>query len=216
MKPLLSLLLFTFTISYATYAQNSALYFDGNEESLTVAHINDYNIGTGFTIEAWIYAETWQSQIWQGSIVAKDNQGPDRGFAFRCGDNGKLSFVMAVDNVWEEAFTSSIMNTNQWHHVATVVDNGTITLYIDGQPSATHNFTGTPSAGPDLDVSIGASTGFGSRFFHGVIDEVRIWNDARTQTEIIDNMTVDLTGSEANLATYFPMNEGLTFKIRVL
>lgn len=207
MRTLLPLIFFT-CIFQCIYAQNSALYFDGNAESLTVAHIDDYNIGTGFTIEAWIFAETWKDQIWQGSILAKDNQGPDRGFAFRCGDNGKLSFVMSVDNVWQEAFTSEIMSTNQWHHVATVVDGGTIKLYIDGQESATHNFTGNPSAGPDLAVSIGASTGFGQRFFHGVIDEIRIWNDARTPTELADNATLDLTGSEANLVAYFPMNEG--------
>jgi len=207
MRTLLSLL-FILIIHYTIDAQNSALYFDGNQESLTLSHLDDYNIGDGFTIEAWIFAETWKDQIWQGSIVAKDNQGPDRGFAFRCGDNGKLSFVMSVDNVWQEAFTSEIMSTNQWHHVATVVDDGTIKLYIDGQESATHNFTGNPSHGPDLAVSIGASTGFGQRFFNGVIDEVRIWNDARTPTELADNATLDLTGSEANLVAYFPMNEG--------
>ena len=190
------------------FAQSSALSFDGEEEYLEFQHNDAYNIGTGFTIEAWIFAEEWRQFQWQGSILNKDNQGPDRGYAFRCGDNGILSFVMAVDNVWQEAFTAQVMNANQWHHVAAVVDNGTITLYVDGQPSATHSFTGNISHASDLPNHIGGSPGFGGRNFNGVIDEVRIWSSARTQAELLDNSIVDLTGNEENLVAYFPMNEG--------
>ncbi len=129
---LLSFFFVTVLISNV-YTQNNALSFDGQEEYLSVPHNDALNIGDGFTIEAWIFAEQWRQNVWEGSIVTKDNQSPDRGFAFRCGANGTLSFVMAVDNVWQEAATSPIMNTNQWHHVAVVVDNGTIRLYIDGQ-----------------------------------------------------------------------------------
>jgi hypothetical protein len=201
--------LLSFLFSFSTLiAQNSALVFDGENEFLSIPHNDAYNIGSGFTIEAWIFAEEWRDASWQGSIVAKDNQGPDRGFAFRCGDNGVLSFVMAVDNVWQEAFTGQVMNANQWHHVAVTVDAGTISLFIDGQESASNSFSGNPSHAPDMPINIGASPGFGGRHFDGVIDEVRIWSVARSQSEIADNMSVDLTGAEAGLAGYYPMNEG--------
>jgi len=205
----LYLFVFCLLSSASLIAQNSALSFDGDSEFLSVPHNDDFNIGDGFTIEAWIFAEAWQPGQFQGSIVAKDNQDPDRGFAFRCGDNGILSFVMSVDNTWEEAFTGQLMNLNQWHHVAAVVDGGEIRLYIDGQPTASHSFSGNPSHSTDLPINIGASPGFGSRHFIGVLDEVRIWNDARSQSELLDNMTADLSGAEANLVAYFPMNEGM-------
>ena len=209
MRWLKSLGLLTFLLSFSTLiAQNSALTFDGENEFLSVPHHDAYNIGDGFTIEAWIFAEEWRDASWQGSIVNKDNQGPDRGFAFRCGDGGVLSFVMAVDNVWQEAFTGQIMNANQWHHVAVTIDGGTITLFIDGQESASNSFSGNPSHSPDMPINIGASPGFGGRHFNGVIDEVRIWSVARSQSEIADNMSVDLTGAEAGLVGYYPMNEG--------
>ena len=202
------LLAFALQLCVNINAQNYALSFDGEEEFLTLNHDDSYNIGNEFTIEAWILAEEWRQFQWQGSIVNKDNQGPDRGFAFRCGDNGILSFVMAVDNVWQEAFTGQIMNANQWHHVAAVIDNGTITLFIDGQPSASHSFSGTISHSTDMSINIGGSPGFGGRNFNGVIDEIRIWNTARTQQELLDNSTIDLSGTEDNLVAYFPMNEG--------
>ncbi len=206
---LLTLTFFFGLFSCLAFGQNSALSFDGGEEFLTIPHDDAYNIGDNFTVEAWIFAQAWTDQSWQGSIVAKDAHGAgvQRGFAFRCGSNGALSFVMAASD-WQEAVTGSVMNTNQWHHVAAVVGNGTITLYIDGQPSADHAYTGAPSHGTDLDLHIGSSAGFGGRFFNGVIDEVRIWNTARTQTELVNNSTMDLTGSEPNLVFYLPLNEG--------
>ncbi len=209
MKSYLQLLVFLLLSSFALNAQNNALEFDGQSEFLSVSHNNAYNIGNGFTIEAWIYAYTWRDQIWQGSIVNKDNQSPDRGYGFRCGANGSLSFVMSADNAWNEVFSGPIMNTNQWHHVAVVIDNNNMRLYIDGQQVASNTYTGTPVNANDMEINIGGSPGFGGRNFHGIIDEVRIWNTARTQQEIADNNTEDLTGSESGLVTYFPMNEGV-------
>lgn len=207
MKKITFLLLFVSSIFTISKAQNFGLLIDGVEEQLVVPHKDVFNISTAFTIEAWIYANSWQPNIWQGSIVNKDIPGPDRGYGFRCGDNGKLSFVMAADNTWNEVFTSSIMNSEQWHHVAVVVSGTNMTLYIDGQAVATESYTGTISSNTE-DLTIGASTGFGDRHFDGVLDEIRIWNVARTQTELADNSSTVFTGNEAGLVAYFPMNDG--------
>jgi len=100
------------------------------------------------------------------------------------------------------------MNANQWHHVAGVYEAGTITLYIDGQVSGSHSPGGSATHSPDLPLHIGGSPGFSGRHFHGAIDEVRIWDMARTADEIADNMTATLNSSEENLIVYLPMNEG--------
>jgi len=44
--------------------------------------------------------------------------------------------------------------------------------------------------------------------FTGGIDDVRLWNDARTASEISGNMNNELSGNEANLAGYWKFNEG--------
>jgi hypothetical protein len=56
--------------------------------------------------------------------------------------------------------------------------------------------------------TIGESSGFTGRVFDGAIDELRVWNTARTTSQLADNNTVDLSGTEAGLIAYFPMNEG--------
>ncbi len=194
-------------LSVLLVSQNTGLLFDGNNEFVKIDHKPVFNITNSFTIEAWILANQWKAEQWRGSIVTKDGPGPDAGYAFRCGDGGRLSFVMAIDNGWKEVFSDPIMNENQWHHVAAVYDNGNMSLYLDGQPIVSSSFTGTPSAN-DRDLFIGQSAGFAERFFDGIIDEVRIWNIARTDSEISDNTTTDFAGTENGLIAYFPMNDG--------
>ena len=137
-----------------SFGQNYGLLFNGQDTRLEVDHKPAFNVTDTYTIEAWIYANAWKDQAWMGSIVNKDTQGPDRGYAFRAGDNGRLSFVMAVDNTWNEVQTTALMNTEQWHHIAVVINNGLMTLYVDGEASATNSYSGTISPN-DLVMNIG-------------------------------------------------------------
>lgn len=208
MKKISTILLILFVACFTAQSQNYSFLLDGNEEYIQLPANADLDVGPdGFTIEAWIFANEWKGQQWQGSLVNTDAPSPDRGYAFRCGSNGKLSFVMSVDGAWTEVVSPAIMNEKQWHHVAAVKNTEALILYIDGLEIARLPFSGdAPAAGTP--VRIGASGGFGDRFFDGAIDEVRIWNVARTQQQLADNKTVDLTGSESGLVTYFPFNEG--------
>jgi len=193
-------------IAQASFAQNFGLQVDGQAGSVELCHDAEYNIGTGFTIESWIYASEWRAEAWQGSIATKDQNAP-AGFAFRAGKNGTLSMVMSVDNDWFEVQSDPIMNTNQWYHVATTVADNTLSLYINGSLVNSATFAGTPNHNTQI-LTIGASSGFAGRNWNGILDEVRIWNVARTAAQIDDNQQTVFTGSEPGLVTYLPMNEG--------
>lgn len=71
---------------------------------------------------------------------------------------------------------------NQWQHVAVTTDTGI-------------------NAG---DLDIGAA---GSNYLQGKMDEVRIWNDVRTATEIRDNMCKSLVGNEDGLVAYYRFDQ---------
>lgn len=200
---LFSLLMFSGALS----SQNTAIQFDGNSESITVPYKAALALNPAYTIEAWVFANEWKSLSWQGSIFTNDGQSPDGGFAFRCGDNGKLSLVISVDNVWNEIISPALMNTKQWHHVAGVVDDGSMRLYIDGQEVASGTYSGT-LVNKTTPFTIGESSGFPGRVFDGAIDELRVWNTARTTSQLADNNTVDLSGTEEGIVAYFPMNDG--------
>ncbi len=207
MKLLKLFVLFTAGLSTVINAQNTSLLFDGTGTKIVVNDNDNFDIGSAFTIEAWINASNWKPESWAGTIVAKDNTGPDAGFAFRAGKDGSLSFVMSVNESWVEAVSSPIMEANVWNHVAAVVNNGLIKLYINANEVASASFTGTPTSNT-VDLTIGESAGFPGRVFDGRLDEIRIWNVGRSKNEISDNYTTELKGDETGLVAYYNLNEG--------
>ena len=186
--------------------QNSSLRFNGINENLVLCNKSEYQSQTNFTIEAWIFADAWKSQSWMGSIISKDGAASD-GYTLRAGNEGQLSFVFAVDNVWTEIISNPVMNQQQWHHVAATISDNVISLYIDGVRVAFDSFLGEISTNNN-DLLIGESAGFSGRYWEGAIDEVRIWNVVRTQQELVDNASIELNGDENGLVLYLPMNEG--------
>src|SRR5262249_13565679 len=100
------------------------------------------------------------------------------------------------------------VNDGQWHHVAAVYDGSNKYLYIDGNLDASLAVTGTIS-NSSYNVAIGENLEKTGRQFYGNIDEVRIWNIARTQAQIQADMSTSLCGTESGLVAYFPLNEGV-------
>ena len=104
--------------------------------------------------------------------------------------------------------TADIVDGN-FHHVAGVVDPSaeTIELYVDGVLQTVNQLSsgGFPSVTNTAQYTIGQANG-GADFYTGIVDEVRIWNVVRTQTEIQNNMNTELAGTESGLVSYWKMD----------
>lgn len=99
-----------------------------------------------------------------------------------------------------------------WHHLALVWNGTSLTFYLDGVVRASQDFPGlAPVYHPTNSVLLGADAGPGDtaegESFAGGLDEVRIWNVARTVTEIRQAMRTPLTGSETGLVAYYRCDE---------
>jgi hypothetical protein len=92
--------------------------------------------------------------------------------------------------------------------VAAVFDGSNKYLYIDGNLDVSAAATGT-IFNSSYNVAIGENLEKTGRQFHGEIDEVRIWNIARTQEEIQAAMNATLCNYPAGLLAYFTFNEGV-------
>ncbi|MEM7034730.1 MAG: LamG-like jellyroll fold domain-containing protein, partial [Chloroflexota bacterium] len=96
---------------------------------------------------------------------------------------------------------------NDWHHIACSFPGGNLkdaTLYIDGVPEA--------SASANLDRPINTvaeySVSISTTNFHGQMAEIRLWDVARSESEIKRHKDRSLHGGEDNLIGYWPLLEG--------
>jgi signal transduction histidine kinase/ligand-binding sensor domain-containing protein/CheY-like chemotaxis protein len=90
--------------------------------------------------------------------------------------------------------------TGQWRHIAAVSGAGGMKLYLDGVLVAERAYQGSFAAVGDVTRNlIGASHWYSNGPFNGQIDEVRVWNKARSQAEIRAGMHAALQGGEAGL-----------------
>ena len=180
-----------------------ALSFDGNDQAV-IPDNTALRIPGEMTIEAWFRVTTHQND-WV-RIVGKGASGP-RNYGLWYHKNGHFLFQQYGSGGSTNVSYLAPVQTNQWYHIAGVRETaGASKLYINGQLQATDDSpVTTPSTSADA-LTIGYA---GFHTYHkGQIDEVRIWNVARTQSEIQANMNNKLTGNETGLVGYWDFNEG--------
>ncbi|HRY32602.1 MAG TPA: T9SS type A sorting domain-containing protein [Bacteroidales bacterium] len=196
----------------------SSLDFNGSTSFVRIGSLNQLEITNALTIEAWINPKVFASGSTGNSIFCKHAWGSSMfGYVLRCGGNGILSFNIAgaiggSPVGWQEVLSpagSLVLNT--WQHVAGTFDGSTMSLYIDGNPMGSFAFSGTiyPSTGYKARIGALADTVWSmSRYFNGLIDEVRVWNRALSQAEILAGMNDHIDPALQNgLAGYWRMNE---------
>ncbi len=103
------------------------------------------------------------------------------------------------------------LERNRWYHVAATYDKNTLRLFLDGKPETAMEIGGLPSYEDTGALIIGGMAGSSGQFdgkFIGKMDELRIWNYARTQRQIVDNMNRELPVSETGLIIRAGFDEG--------
>ena len=101
-----------------------------------------------------------------------------------------------------------MLTAGNWFHVAVVRQGTSVRIYVNGVDR-----TSIPIAhiDPAYVASRNASIGidYAPEAFQGSISEVRVWNYARTESQINAGMYGNFTGSESGLVGYWKLNEGL-------
>jgi len=186
----------------ATANTDNALNFDGVNDIVTIADNNALDVTTNYTIEAWIKPSTFSLL---GGIVSKYHTASSNGYILRLTSTGDFSGIS-----FDEMNTSNgVLSLNKWNHIAAVKNGATRKLYINGVEKTLTGTALTTAVNTDP-VIIGQDfSSFGSRFFNGSIDEVRIWNTARTATEITNNMNISMSGNETGLVANYNFDQGV-------
>ena len=157
----------------------SALSFDGVDDYVEVADDERLRFGTGdFTVECWLKKETPTGSY--DAVIAKGDIGATEWMLyFLSGTNIRFYSSGGIDS---ESLAGA--GDGNWHHVAFTRSGDDGYFYIDGAEKS--HITGIDSV--DLSttkkLSIGAAKEGTARYFHGAIDEVAIYNYAKSPQEI--------------------------------
>ncbi len=184
------------------FSPGNALQFDGADDYVTVPDNANLNFTGNFTLEAWIYKNTsfsgWSGIIRKGNYFLVGIQGTDK---------VRLGFVDTSPVEYDCDSLSDIPN-NQWVHIAGVYDGTNLIIYINGVLDISTNIGSHTILTGTSPLYLGESSSY---YFNGKMDEVRIWNTARTQSQIQSSMMKDVTGTGGLVAYYkFDHTSGTT------
>ncbi len=206
----------------------SALSFDGANDYVTFGSAPGLGTGT-FTVETWfkrtgtgMAASTGTGGVSAIPLVAKGRAEAD-------GTTQDMNYflgIRAADNVlcadFEEgaggvspglnhpvAGVTPIAN-NVWYHAAATYDGTKWQLFLNGALEAELVVGRPPRADSIQHAALGSalnSTGVAAGYLAGVLDEIRIWNYARTAADIAANKNAEILNATGLLGRW-GLNEG--------
>lgn len=199
----------------ADQSTGSALRFDGVDDYV------DLGRGPSFeahTIEAWVKLS--QDPVGDNRNIVGAN-GAETSSCFTgmglnlSGGLGGQRFSYSVGRRGcrnDSAIYTDPVTAGVWYHLAGMWDGSAMRFYLDG------NLVGTQSVSvfdPFDRMLIGAywdhyaSSETPVGFFPGDVNEIRLWNRARTQAEIRESSCQSLSGLEPGLIGYWRLNEAV-------
>ena len=186
-----------------------ALVFDGNDDVVDLGNPAAVNPTTAITLEAWVRTDAIGVRQ---AVINKPYSGggePYYQYNLEIRATGELYFALSVGGVRKIVDTTGFAVTaGQWHHLAATYDGTTMRLYRDGVAYTTPTVHAGSLSNYATNLAIGAALSGAANPTDGTIDEVRIWNGARSAGEIQANMDQALTGSESGLVGYWRFDTG--------
>lgn len=161
-----------------------ALKLNGSSDWVTVPHDESLTVDKDFTVMAWINTERHSGpndQQWQG-ILAKSNT--NRSYSFYTERNSKCLHL----SVGGGSTCTGEVKLNEWQHVVGQMDSGTHRYWVNGENAGEFGGKNSPPGNADTDDVLIGKTHETNREFLGLIDEVRIWNRALSEDEVIEQM----------------------------
>lgn len=183
-----------FTAGTALADARNCLSFNGTSQWVDVPGAIIPSSGD-FTVECWAYCpvapDSYREILSQGTS----------GNAFYIGTD--LSNNIRLGDTWTSTGVSFPMGG--WHHVAVVKSAADTVFYLDGTNRLE---LGSAIANPSVtDFRFARQYGSHDEYWPGMIDETRIWNTARSETEIRASMHVVMASDESGLLACWHFDE---------
>ncbi len=172
----------------------SALTFDGTTTKVQLADNADLRMSDteSMTFEAWVKPTSFANDA---RVISYDDCDTDDGdntctrnlYALRINTSGQINFIFGPSSGLFSGTGSTALVLNTWNHIVGVRDvtNDVVKIYLNGRQdlSTADTTTGTWETTGEYTL-FGKYDAATDEFFPGTIDEVKIYNYARTQGQV--------------------------------
>ncbi|WP_299886440.1 LamG-like jellyroll fold domain-containing protein [uncultured Lacinutrix sp.] len=201
----------TETKTYNVFAENlnRALDFDGVDDYITIPDTPSLNPTNGITLEAWVKLDALgQRQIIIDKSSTNPLTEPFSQYHLEINANNEIYFSISLNGAMHDLETTNVgLVANHWHHIAVTWDNNKIFIFKDG---VKYNEVYTGSQTIDsyaTSLNIGGQP-ITNTYGTAIINDVRIWDIARSQVEIQRFRYRTFDGTETGLVGTYDFNEG--------
>ena len=170
----------------------NALSFNGTSSFVTIPDAATLDLSAAGTVEVWVRMSA--ANRWNG-VLAKGNANSDQAhnYAIEINETNRVLCILGNGNSSMALQSTATLAANTFYHVACAWNGTTLAVYINGALNASVAQSVTP-AGNTSPLYLGQFGGNSDRF-SGILDEVRIYNQARTLTQIQQDMNTPVGGT---------------------
>lgn len=215
--------------SFLIYSHSqTAINFSGNDSYISVDDSPELGLSV-FTIECWFMRKdtgvsviTGTDSIYAVPIIAKgiEEDVNEANMNYFLGIRREDSILIAA---FEESNTSdnpgknhhlegfTTINKNIWYHAAVTYDGVFLKLFLNGILESALEINKPPMGQSPIKTVIGGVLLTGdilAGYFNGLVDEIRIWNYARTREEIQNEINNEISTPLVGLVIRLGLNEG--------
>jgi len=177
----------------------SALMFDNNNKYISMGDLDslDFEANNSFTVSAWVKLDNsirdYKAILGKASVSSKD------GYALRYNTDGNFGMMIESSDGDKEVnvIAKGDYRDEKWHLVTGVINrtDNTNTIYVDGLKKNSADISQVGDLSNSVHFNIGALANK-SIFFSGFMDEVRVYNRALSNNEVIQlyNQECDCSG----------------------
>lgn len=165
-----------------------ALKFDGLNDWVTIKHSESLNLSKEYTIEAWIKPNSQH----RSSVIVKQQPKGTAYDLFAYEDHDLPSSSLNNGLNYSTVTGQNQLPIRQWVHLASTFDGINQRLYVDGvEVGSVLTEKGMVKQSNGV-LRIGGNSVWGD-FFQGYIDEVRIYNRALSDQEILRDLSTAIS-----------------------
>jgi hypothetical protein len=165
---------------------DKSLSFDGSDDNIQLStSSNLVAASNNLSIGAWVKVPTSNNKATPTVVGARSGYG----YILYAGSTSHSGAARFDINTASDAFSNIVGTTdlrdNNWHYVSATYDGSTMKLYVDGALERSSSVSTSYLSGLDGSTAMKIGNGnHASEYFIGELDEVAIWNDVLSLSEI--------------------------------